>query len=108
LLSDNDAPTRQRFRRPKQTVALEVKPRQRNTKKPAAPPIQPFTRADAARLRQDNIELKAQVGRLKAALDRVHLENSRLQTELQRAEVEKTKQKSIIAYLKDEKVYGRR
>jgi hypothetical protein len=105
---DDDPPTRQRFRRPKQPVASEAKPRQRNAKKPAGMPIQPFTRSDAARLRQDNIELKAQVARLKAAIDRAQLENSRLQTELQRAEAEKMKQKSIIAFLKEEKLYGRR
>jgi hypothetical protein len=103
---DDEALMRQRSRRLKQTVAPEVKSREQIGKKMA--PIQPFTRVDAVRLRQDNIKLKAQVAKLKAALDRTQLENSRLQAELHKVETEKIKQKSIIAYLKDAKLYGKR
>jgi lipid II:glycine glycyltransferase (peptidoglycan interpeptide bridge formation enzyme) len=68
--------------------------------------IQPFNRSDAARLRQDNIELRAQVARLQAALDRARLENSRVKEDLQKAQMESQKQKSVIAFLKEEKLYG--
>jgi predicted 2-oxoglutarate/Fe(II)-dependent dioxygenase YbiX len=51
--------------------------------------------------------MKAQIARLQAALDRANLENSRLKAELQRAEMANTKQKSVIRYLKEEKLYGK-
>jgi hypothetical protein len=74
--------------------------------KRAEAPTEPFNRSDAARLRQDNIDLKRDVGRLQAALDRANLEISRLKQEVQRAEQASTKQKTVIRYLKEEKLYG--
>jgi cell division protein FtsB len=76
-------------------------------KRPAGP-VQRYTRADAARLRQDNIELRAQVAQLQTALDRAKTENGRLLTEVQKLESGRAKQASIIAYLKEEKLYGKR
>ena len=80
----------------------------RTTKKHVAGPVQPFSRADAARLRQDNIDLKAQVARLQAALDRANMENSKLKEELQRYKQDKQKQKSVIAFLKEDRLYGKK
>jgi hypothetical protein len=67
--------------------------------------VDPYTRADAARLRQDNIELRGQVTRLQAALDRANTENHRLRVEMRKLEAARTKQASIIAYLKEERLY---
>ena len=77
-------------------------------KKHAQGPVQPFSRADAARLRQDNLELKAQVTRLQAALDRANMENAKLKEELQRYKQDKQKQKSVIAFLKEDRLYGKK
>lgn len=71
-------------------------------------PIQPFNRTDAAKLRQDNIDLRAQVERLQAALDRSNLENARLKEELHQSETLRGKQKTMIAFLKKEKLYGQK
>ncbi|OHT16837.1 hypothetical protein TRFO_12929 [Tritrichomonas foetus] len=70
--------------------------------------VQAYDRSDAARLRQDNIALRAQVSRLQAALDRANKENNRLKEELNKCELRNTKQKSVIAYLKEQKLYGRK
>lgn len=89
----------------------------RGTKKPvrkaAAPmpsggPVQPFSRSDAARLRQDNIELRNQVSKLQAALDRSNLENARLKEEIQRMKLDQQKQKSMISFLKEDRIYKRK
>jgi hypothetical protein len=76
--------------------------------KRTATSIEPYTRTDAARLRQDNIELRAQVARLQAALDRANIENNRLLIEMQKLESSRAKQASIIAYLKEERLYGKK
>lgn len=69
--------------------------------------IQPFSRSDAARLRQENIALKSQVSRLLNALDRSEVEIKRLKGELQRQKQDNAKQQAVIAYLKEQKLYGR-
>jgi hypothetical protein len=63
---------------------------------------------DAARLRQDNLELSAQMTRLRAALDRANIENRRLRVEIRKLESDRTKQSSIIAYLKEERLYPKK
>lgn len=70
--------------------------------------IQPFSRSDAARLRQENIALKSQVSRLLNALDRSEVEIKRLKGELQRQKQDNAKQQAVIAYLKEQKLYGLR
>jgi hypothetical protein len=63
---------------------------------------------DPIRLAQDNVELRAQVGKLRAALDRANAENANLEARLRRAAFDTSRQKKIISYLKEEKLYGRK
>ena len=70
--------------------------------------MQPFNRGDAARLRQDNIELRNQVSKLQAALDRANLEIAKLKEEMQKMKLDKQKQKSMISFLKEDKLYKRK
>lgn len=67
-----------------------------------------FDRADVARLRQDNISLRAMVSRLQDALDRANYENARLKEELNKSEMNCMRQKGIISYLKEQKLYGKK
>lgn len=71
-------------------------------------PIHAYDRADVARLRQDNISLRAMVSRLQDALDRANYENSRLKEELNKSEMNCMRQKGIISYLKEQKLYGKK
>lgn len=68
--------------------------------------FQAFNRSDLARLRQDNISLKALVTRLRDALDRANGENKRLKEELAKSEMQNARQKQMIDYLKEQKIYG--
>ena len=70
--------------------------------------VEPYDRSDAARLRQDNISLRAQVTRLQAALDRANYENARLKEQLSKSKLKNAKQESIISYLKDQRLYGKK
>lgn len=67
-----------------------------------------YDRADVARLRQDNISLRAMVSRLQDALDRANYENARLKEELNKSEMNCMRQKGIISYLKEQKLYGKK
>ena len=70
--------------------------------------INAYERADVARLRQDNISLRAMVSRLQDALDRANFENARLKEELNKSEMNCLRQKGIISYLKEQKLYGKK
>ena len=70
--------------------------------------IHAYDRADVARLRQDNISLRAMVSRLQDALDRANYENARLKEELNKSEMNCLRQKGIISYLKEQKLYGKK
>jgi hypothetical protein len=96
----NPQPTANAARRSRRTSNSSAK------QKRADVPIQPFNRADGARFRQDNLGLRRELGRLQAALDRANLEITRLRQEVQRAEQTSAKHKSVIRYLKEEKMYG--
>lgn len=101
------------FRAPRATAAPQPQRTAKKVPRKAAPiqsaaPVHPFNRGDAARLRQDNIELRSQVARLQAALDRANLENAKLKEEIQKMKLDKQKQKSMISYLKEERLYGRK
>ena len=72
-------------------------------KKPVT--VDTFSKADAGRLRQENIELRRQVKLLHKSLEKTNEENTKLKKALEVSEQQRLKQKSTIAYLKNKILY---
>ncbi|EAX95359.1 hypothetical protein TVAG_078150 [Trichomonas vaginalis G3] len=58
-----------------------------------------YDRYDLAKLRQDNIDYRNQIAKLKAAIDKANLENQKLRQELAESEKISSKQKAQIQFL---------
>lgn len=67
-----------------------------------------FTKSDAAKLRQENIDLKAQLARLEAALDRTNMEKKRISELIAQSKKTRAKQQAQIDYLKEQSLYGKK
>lgn len=102
-----DEGPRAAYRKPKRRNPPARKPKGVVTKATAAVPT-PFARSDAARLRQENQELRSQVARLQATLDRAQQESARVKEELHKTRRETQRHKSTITFLKEEKLYHRK